>query len=409
MPRLEPTGVRVARAGRREAHALHRGLCAVLGALVCQGALGLEGTAPPGAAPPAPGAAAAATSTPTSAARDGSGCRIVRLSDIGWTDVTATTALFGVLLRHLGYRPEITVLSLPVTYTSMKNRDIDVFLGNWMPTQETDRKSYVAEGSVEVIRANLTGAKYTLAVPAYAYEGGLRSFADIERFAAELGHSIYGIEPGNDGNRLVLGMLRNNLFGLGGFKLIESSEQGMLAEVERAVRTHRPIVFLAWDPHPMNMRFDLRYLTGGDTVFGPNYGEARVDTNTRAGYSAECPNVGRLLRNLSFTTQQESRLMADILDRHLSPDVAAEAWLKANPSVVAGWLQGVTTFGGRPGFSAMQTTGKLRSSETASTGLPACCGRFPRRSSSSAPARSPSGSAARCRSPYSSWRRSSSS
>ena len=359
MPRLEPTGVRVARAGRREAQALHRGLCAVLGALVCQGALGLEGTAPPGAAPPAPAAAAAATSTPTSAPLDGSGCRIVRLSDIGWTDVTATTALFGVLLRHLGYRPEITVLSLPVTYTSMKNRDIDVFLGNWMPTQETDRKSYVAEGSVEVIRANLTGAKYTLAVPAYAYEGGLRSFADIERFAAELKHSIYGIEPGNDGNRLVLGMLRNNLFGLGGFKLIESSEQGMLAEVERAVRTHRPIVFLAWDPHPMNMRFDLRYLAGGDTVFGPNYGEARVDTNTRAGYSAECPNVGRLLRNLSFTTQQESRLMADILDRHLSPDVAAEAWLKANPSVVAGWLQGVTTFGGRPGFSAMQTTGKL--------------------------------------------------
>src|SRR5436309_5465955 len=180
---------------------------------------------------------------------DHAACRIVRLSDIGWTDVTATTALFAALIRHLGYRPEITVLSLPVTYTSMKNRDIDVFLGNWMPTQETDRKSYVAEGSVEVIRANLTGAKYTLAVPAYAYEGGLRSFADIERFAAELGHSIYGIEPGNDGNRLVLGMLRNNLFGLGGFKLIESNEQGMLAEVEHAVVTHRPIVFLALAPH----------------------------------------------------------------------------------------------------------------------------------------------------------------
>src|SRR5437762_11719024 len=144
MPRLEPTGVRVARVGRREAHALHRGLCAVLGALVCHGALGLEGTAPPGAAPPA-STATAATSTPNSTALDGRGCRIVRLSDIGWTDVTATTALFGVLLRHLGYRPEITVLSLPVTYTSMKNRDIDVFLGNWMPTQETDRKSYVAD------------------------------------------------------------------------------------------------------------------------------------------------------------------------------------------------------------------------------------------------------------------------
>ena len=291
---------------------------------------------------------------------DHAACRIVRLSDIGWTDVTATTALFAALIRHLGYRPEITVLSLPVTYASMKNKDIDVFLGNWMPSQGGDRKSYVADKSVEVIRANLTGAKYTLAVPAYTYEAGLRSFADIERYAAQLHNSIYGIEPGNDGNRLVLGMLRQNLFGLGNFKLIESSEQGMLAEVERAFRAHAPIVFLAWDPHPMNMRFDLRYLSGGDAVFGPNYGEARVDTNTRAGYSAQCPNIGRLLRNLSFTTQEESRVMADILDRHQPPEVAAESWLKANPAVVAGWLEGVTTFDGRPALSAMSGAGKLR-------------------------------------------------
>jgi len=291
---------------------------------------------------------------------DHAACRIVRLSDIGWTDVTATTALFAALIRHLGYRPEITVLSLPVTYASMKNKDIDVFLGNWMPSQGGDRKSYVADKSVEVIRANLTGAKYTLAVPAYTYEAGLRSFADIERYAAQLHNSIYGIEPGNDGNRLVLGMLRQNLFGLGNFKLVESSEQGMLAEVERAFRAHAPIVFLAWDPHPMNMRFDLRYLSGGDAVFGPNYGEARVDTNTRAGYSAQCPNIGRLLRNLSFTTQEESRVMADILDRHQPPEVAAESWLKANPAVVAGWLEGVTTFDGRPALSAMSGAGKLR-------------------------------------------------
>ena len=53
---------------------------------------------------------------------------------------------------------------------------------------------------------------------------------------------------------------------LGDFKLLESSEQGMLAEVERANREKRPIVFLAWEPHPMNKRFALRYLTGGDSA-----------------------------------------------------------------------------------------------------------------------------------------------
>lgn len=285
-------------------------------------------------------------------------CQVVRLPDIGWTDVTATTAVFSSLLKRIGYQPTITVLSVPVTFASLKNKDLDVFLGNWMPAQEADRMAYVKDGSVEVGRANLTGAKYTLAVPAYTYDSGLKSFADIERFAPQLNSSILGIEPGNDGNRLVLSMIKQNLFGLGTFKLVESSEQGMLAEVERAVRARQPIVFLGWDPHPMNMRFDMRYLAGGDSVFGPNYGEAAVYTNTRAGYSKECPNMGRLLKNLVFTTQQESRVMDDILNRHQPAEVAAASFLKSNPDTVAAWLQGVTTFDGRSAQAAMLGTNK---------------------------------------------------
>jgi glycine betaine/proline transport system substrate-binding protein len=291
-------------------------------------------------------------------------CKVIRLADIGWTDVTATTALVSALVRNLGYDPQITVLSVPVTYASMKNKDIDVFLGNWMPSMEGDRKAFIADGSVEVVGANLTGAKYTLGVPAYTYEAGLHSFNDILRFAPQLKSSLYGIEPGNDGNRLLLGMIRQNLFGLGQFKLVESSEQGMLAEVERAIHDHEPIVFLAWDPHPMNMRFDLRYLAGGDTVFGPNFGGATVYTNARAGYSATCPNVGRLLRNLRFTLSGESRMMDAILNQHQQPDIAARAWLKANPAAVSGWLEGVYTFDGKPALAALRAAGTVPDTPT---------------------------------------------
>src|SRR6202035_1802055 len=272
---------------------------------------------------------------PVSGQGDPAGCQAVRFSDVGWTDVTATTALVAQLLRSIGYSPTITVLSVPVTFASIQNNDIDVFLGNWMPAQEADRARYVQDGSVVVIGPNLSGAKYTLAVPAYTYDAGLQDFKDIQRFASALNGSIYGIEPGNDGNRHVLEMLKQDQFGLGSFKLIESSEQGMLAQVERAYRDKAPIVFLAWDPHPMNMRFDLKYLSGGDSVFGPNYGGASVFTNTRAGYSLQCPNIGRLLKNLHFTPRGESQLMASILDQHQPPEVAAAAWLKLNPSVVS--------------------------------------------------------------------------
>jgi glycine betaine/proline transport system substrate-binding protein len=287
------------------------------------------------------------------ATRDPASCQIVRFSDVGWTDVTATTALVTQLLRSIGYSPTVTVLSVPVTFASVQNKDIDVFLGNWMPAQEADRGHYVEDGTVVVIGANLTGAKYTLAVPAYSYAAGLHDFKDIQHFAAALNESIYGIEPGNDGNRHVLEMLKQNQFGLGGFKLIESSEQGMLAQVERAYRDKKPIVFLAWEPHPMNMRFDLNYLEGGDEVFGPNFGGATIYTVTRKGYSAECPNIGRLLTNLKFTLRGESEMMAAILDRHEAPDIAATEWLKANPTATKAWLAGVLTFDGRPAATAL--------------------------------------------------------
>jgi glycine betaine/proline transport system substrate-binding protein len=298
-------------------------------------------------------------------ARDAAACRDVRLADVGWTDVTATTALLSQVLGELGYRPHTLLLAVPVTFASMKAGNIDIFLGNWMPAQTRDRQPYVDDGSIEVVRTNLAGAKYTLAVPAYAYEAGLRDFADIQRFAGPLQGAIYGIEAGNDGNHHILDMISRNEYGLGAFRLVESSEQGMLAAVARAYAAREPIVFLAWDPHPMNLRFELRYLSGGDATFGPNYGGAAVLTLVRRGYLAACPNLGRLLQNLEFTAQEESQVMLGMLDRHETPETAAATWLGAHPQARAAWLRGVTTFSGAaPQLSPGRGTRELRLSQS---------------------------------------------
>ena len=82
-------------------------------------------------------------------------------------------------------------------------------------------------------------------------------------------------------------------------------------------------MFLGWEPHPMNTNFDLAYLSGGDEVFGPNYGGATVYTNVRAGYLEECPNVGQLLKNLKFTLAMENEIMGAILNDGEEPEAAA--------------------------------------------------------------------------------------
>ena len=281
-------------------------------------------------------------------------CKTVRFSDVGWTDITATTAATSVVLEGLGYEPTTDLLSVPVTYTSLKNGDIDVFLGNWMPTMEADLAPYREDGSVEVVGVNLEGAKYTLATLSSAADAGLKSFEDIAKFRDELDGKIYGIEPGNDGNRLIQDMIDENAFGLEGFEVIESSEQGMLAQVARAERSNDPVVFLGWEPHPMNANHDMTYLSGGDDWFGPDYGGATVYTNVRAGYLEECPNVGQLLSNLEFTLAMENEIMGAILNDDEDPEDAATAWLQNNPGVLESWLEGVTTFDGEEGLPAVK-------------------------------------------------------
>jgi len=270
-------------------------------------------------------------------------CGKVVFSDVGWTDITATTAATSLVLQALGYETETKVLSVPVTYTGLAEGDIDVFLGNWMPTMEADIAPYRDAGTVETVRVNLEGAKYTLATNAKGAELGIRDFADIAKAKEALGGKIYGIEPGNDGNRLILDMIAAGTFGLSGFDVVESSEQGMLAQVARADQRGEPVVFLGWEPHPMNSSFKMSYLSGGDDVFGPNFGGAVVATNTRKGYATECPNTGKFLQNLGFSLQMENEIMGAILNDGAEPEVAAKAWLAANPATWEAWLDGVTT------------------------------------------------------------------
>ncbi|WP_419812895.1 choline ABC transporter substrate-binding protein [Bacterioplanoides sp.] len=298
-------------------------------------------------------AATLAAAIHTSTAVAGS-CDTVRFADVGWTDITATTAVASVVLEGMGYTPKTQLLSVPVTYKSLANNDLDVFLGNWMPTMQADIAPYLADKTVDDLGPNLTGAKYTLAVPKYVYDAGVKSFADIAKFADKFDNRIYGIEPGNDGNRLILDMIEKDAFGLKKFDLVESSEAGMLSQVQRAAKRENWVVFLGWAPHPMNANIEMAYLDGGDDFFGPNYGGADVHTNVRAGYLEKCTNVGQLLTNLKFSLEMENEVMGAILNDGTKPNAAATNWLKDNPAVLDSWLAGVTTKDGAPALAAVK-------------------------------------------------------
>jgi glycine betaine/proline transport system substrate-binding protein len=287
-------------------------------------------------------------------AADAPACAEIRMSDPGWTDITSTNAIAGVVLDALGYKQDVKTLSVPIGYQSMKNKDIDVFLGNWMPAQQKFIDDLDQAKAAEVLATNLEGAKFTLAVPSYVAAAGVKDFKDLAPNAEKFGSEIYGIEPGAPANANLQRMIDADDFGLKGWKLVESGEQAMLAQVKRSESGEKWIVFLAWAPHPMNESFDLTYLAGGDAYFGPNYGGAEVRTLARSGWSAECPNAAQFFRNLKFELSMENAMMGRILDQGEAPEVAAKAWLKEHPDALGPWLEGVTTLSGEPGLPAVK-------------------------------------------------------
>lgn len=279
---------------------------------------------------------------------------LVEFVEVNWLDIEATTGITRFVVESLGYETESSDVSVPVAFQALDSDEADVFLGIWMPSMQSEYTRFIEEGSVEEVATNLEGARYTLAVPQYVYDSGVTSIADLDEHEDEFDGEIYGIESGNDGNRLILDMIEDDAFGLSGWDLIESSEAAMLSEVGNAIRNEQWIVFLGWEPHPMNTRFDIDFLADGDDYFGPDYGAATVRTAVREGYLEESPNIGRFFQNLEFTLEMENELMLMIDEEDMDARDAGREWLAENPGILDEWLDGVLAVDGTEGVEAVR-------------------------------------------------------
>lgn len=278
-------------------------------------------------------------------------CGLVKMADPGWSDIAATNAVTRFLLQGMGYQTKIDTLAVPIIYGGLKDGLVDVFMGNWMPAQQGFHDKFIANGDVVQLAKNLEGTEFTLAVPDYVYAAGVHDFADLNKFADKFDKKIYGIGSGAPANLSLAEIIKSNEFDLGSWKLVESSEQGMLSEVARAVKRERFVTFLGWTPHPMNVQFKMHYLTGGEKYFGA---AGSVYTLTRKGYAEACPGVAKLLSNLTFTQDMENSIMAKVGDKKVTNAVAVKEYLKANPAVLDKWLDGVQTIDGKDALAAVK-------------------------------------------------------
>jgi glycine betaine/proline transport system substrate-binding protein len=277
-------------------------------------------------------------------------CKTPHMADVGWTDNTAQNGLFNTVLKGLGYQAKIDQLALPVILESLKNKQLDLFLDNWMPSNASGLQPYLDAKTIESLKPDLVGAGYGPVVPDYVAAAGVKDIKDLGANKDKFDGKFYGIEAGNDGNKIIQAKIDDPNSGMAGFELVESSEQGMLVQAQKLMAKKEWVAFLGWAPHPVMGNMKLVYLTGFEK---DGFGDAKINPLTRVGYSAECPNMGKLLANLEFTLPMESAVM-DEIGKNVDGDTAGANWLKANPDVLSKWLDGVTTVDGQDGLAAVK-------------------------------------------------------
>jgi glycine betaine/proline transport system substrate-binding protein len=253
------------------------------------------------------------------------------LANIGWDENVAVSNLTKVLLEdELGYETvEIrTQDNLDVTYRDVASGEVDAFQDVWLPNQQA-LLDLVAEEVEHLDPWFLGETKQGMAVPAYM---DVRSIEELNGTDAEF---IWGIESSSVMMRWI-GKEVLPAYGLEQ-ELVTAPTAGMLDEVEHLYAFEEEFVFLAWSPHWMNQRFDIRYLEDPKDAMGPTNDPAECSTIVRGGLREGEPVAYAFMDALELTEAQINDLES-VINKEEDPLAGARRWASENREVVRPWI-----------------------------------------------------------------------
>jgi glycine betaine/proline transport system substrate-binding protein len=253
------------------------------------------------------------------------------LANIGWDENVAVSNLTKVLLEdELDYESVEVRNSenLDKTYREVASGELDAFQDVWLPNQQ----ALLEQVSKDVEHLDpwfLGETKQGMAVPAYM---DVKSIDQLNGSDAQL---IFGIEPSS----VMMHKVGEDVIPAYGLeqKLVEGSTAGMLEEVERLYAFREDFVFLAWSPHWMNQRFDIRYLEDPKDAMGPTNDPAECSTIVRGGLREEDPVAYAFMDALALTEEQINGLEVAI-NAEDDPAAGARRWVSENREVARPWI-----------------------------------------------------------------------
>jgi glycine betaine/proline transport system substrate-binding protein len=260
------------------------------------------------------------------------------LANIGWDENVAVSSLTKVLLEDELDYTSVEIKSgdeLDTTYRDVASGELDAFQDVWLPNQEA-LLDQVAQDVEHLDPWFLGETKQGMAVPAYM---DVRSIDQLNGTDAEF---IFGIEP----TSVMMQEVGEEVMAAYGLKqkLVEGPTAAMLAEVEQLYAHREPFVFLAWSPHWMNQRYDIRYLEDPKDAMGATNDPAECSTIVRRGLRDDDPVAYAFMDALALTEEQINGLEYAINEEG-DPLAGARRWASENREVVRPWIEAARNAG----------------------------------------------------------------
>jgi glycine betaine/proline transport system substrate-binding protein len=262
--------------------------------------------------------------------------KTLKFGVVAWSEALAEGELIKYIFEnYLNYPIEITNPDIGVAYTAVANGDLDLFIESWLPLTH---EAYWAKISSKVCDFGLLYEDASLgwAVPNYVPESEVSSVTDLgksgirEKFKGE----IVGIDPGS-GLMQHSALMMKQYPELKGWKLRDSSDYSMVAELKRRMMRKEWVVVTLWKPHFAFARFDIRYIDEPKKILG---GEERCHMIGRRDFMEVFPNeVSMFLSRIYFPIE----MVNELVDLYESNDkTAAAEFVKRHKKLVDYWVTG---------------------------------------------------------------------
>lgn len=314
---------------------------AVISLVLAACSSGAGGTAAPSSSAGAGGATCA-----------GSGDKgTVKLMINQWVGAQANVAVVECLLKQIGYVVETNTLAEEVAWQGFDTGEVDVILENWgHPDLE---QTYIADKKVaqDAGPNGVTGiigwyvpewmvAEY----PDILDWNNLNKYADLFKTSESGGKGQFlASDPTfvtND-EALVTNLDLN-------YKVVYSgSEAATITAFQEATKNKTPLIGYFYDPQWLLSTVYLKkvdlpaYVAGCDAdpkTVACDYPPYTLNKIVATKFVEEGGDAWSLVKNFTWTNEDQNAVSNDIANNNLSPDEAAKNWVDANPDAWKAWM-----------------------------------------------------------------------